>query len=115
MIDLLLRLNRQQKITLIVSTHCVDLLPVLADRIYVLPPGRVQREGPPREVLADPRRAAEAGLRLPLIAQLFHQLSSASGLSAANAPLDRAEARQQNPAMGRPTPAASGRPRRTAP
>ena len=49
MIDLLMRLNRQQKITLILSTHSVDLLPVLASRIYVLRGGRVQREGPPRE------------------------------------------------------------------
>ena len=39
MIDLLLRLNRQQNITLILSTHSVDLLPVLAIADLRAPPG----------------------------------------------------------------------------
>ncbi len=95
MIELLLRLNRQQKTTLIVATHCVDLLPVLADRICVLAEGRVQQEGSPREVLADPERAAQAGLRIPLIAQLFHQLQDQRAVAIDAIPLTVAEARQQ--------------------
>ncbi len=93
-IELLVRLNRQRNITTIVSTHCVDLLPVLADRIYVLSQGRMRREGPPREVLADRQAAAEAGLRLPLIAQLFHELRE-SGLEVDSLPLTVDEARRQ--------------------
>jgi cobalt/nickel transport system ATP-binding protein len=93
-IELLVRLNRQRNITTIVSTHCVDLLPVLADRIYVLSEGRMQREGPPREVLADPQAAAEAGLRLPLITQLFHELRE-SGAEVDSLPLTVDEARRQ--------------------
>ena len=58
MIELLLRLNRRQKITLILATHSVDLLPVLAQRIYLLRRGRVEREGPPREILCDAAAAA---------------------------------------------------------
>ena len=69
MIEMLVRLNREQRITMIVSTHAVDLLPVLADRIYVLHRGRLWQEGPPPAVLADPQAAAQAGLRIPLIAQ----------------------------------------------
>jgi cobalt/nickel transport system ATP-binding protein len=95
MIELLLRLNRQQKTTLIVATHCVDLLPVLADRICVLAAGRVEREGSPREVLSDPQRAAQAGLRIPLITQLFHQLQEQHPVSLDSIPLTVAEARQQ--------------------
>ncbi len=95
MIELLLKLNRRQKTTLIVATHCVDLLPVLADRICVLAGGRVQQEGSPREVLADPRRAAQAGLRIPLVAQLFHQLQDQRALAMDAIPLTVAEARQQ--------------------
>ena len=41
MIELLLRLNRQQGITIILSTHAVDLLPVLAHHVYILAGGRV--------------------------------------------------------------------------
>ena len=95
MIELLLRLNRQQKVTLIIATHCVDLLPVLADRVYVLSQGRVWQEGSPREVLADPDRAAQVGLRIPLIAQLFHQLQHQHGMAADAIPLTVAEAQQQ--------------------
>jgi cobalt/nickel transport system ATP-binding protein len=95
MIDLLVRLNRQEKITLIISTHAVDLLPVLADRIYVLCRGRVYQEGPPHEILADSRTTAEAGLRLPLISQLFHELGSCHDLPVDQLPLSVAEARQQ--------------------
>jgi cobalt/nickel transport system ATP-binding protein len=95
MIDLLVQLNRQQKVTLIIATHCVDLLPVLADRIYVLARGSVWQEGAPREVLADPRRVAEAGLRIPLVAQLFYQLQDRDGIPVGAMPLTVAEARQQ--------------------
>jgi cobalt/nickel transport system ATP-binding protein len=94
MIELLLRLNRQENITLIVATHCVDLLPVLAARIYVLRSGRVHREGPPESVLADARASAEAGLRLPLIAQLFHELSD-EGIWTGRLPLTIQQARRQ--------------------
>ena len=95
MIDLLVRLNRREKVTLIVATHCVDLLPVLADRIYVLSQGRVWQEGAPHEVLADSHRVAQVGLRIPLVAQLIHQLHDHSGMPVAEIPLTIAEAEQQ--------------------
>jgi cobalt/nickel transport system ATP-binding protein len=95
MIDLLIRLNRQHAVTLILSTHGVDLLPVLADRIYILSQGRVCREGSPREVFADPQQAAQAGLRIPLIAQLFHELKVHHGLAVDALPLTIAEGRKQ--------------------
>lgn len=92
MIDLLLDLNRRQNTTLIVATHCVDLLPVLADRVYVLARGRVWQQGSPQEVFADPRRIAQAGLRVPLVAQLFHELRDARALALDPLPLTVAEA-----------------------
>ena len=95
MIELLLRLNRQRGVTLILSTHGVDLLPVLADRIYVLARGRIGQEGTPREVFADPRKAAQAGLRIPVIAQLFYELRCRNGVSVGSLPLTVAEAQQQ--------------------
>ncbi len=95
MIELLVRLNRRRKITLILATHCVDLLPVLADRIYVLRRGEVFREGLPHDIFADHRAAAEAGLRLPLISQLFHELYAQHGIPVDRLPLTVEEARQQ--------------------
>ena len=95
MVELLMRLNREQGVTMILSTHGVDLLPVLADRIYVLARGHVFQEGTPREVLADPQRAMQAGLRIPLIAQLFCELAGPDGLSLDALPLTVDEARRQ--------------------
>jgi cobalt/nickel transport system ATP-binding protein len=94
MIELLVRLNRQQGITVIVCTHSVDLLPVLADRICVLDKGRILREGPPHDVLTDRRSAAQAGLRLPLVSQLFHELRSRHGIPMERLPLTVDEARR---------------------
>jgi cobalt/nickel transport system ATP-binding protein len=110
MIDLLVDLNRRQKVTLIVATHCVDLLPVLADRIYVLARGRLWQEGTPHEVFADPCRVAQAGLRIPLVAQLFRQLPNYDRIPVENIPLTVAEARQQILALllGQSAPPAEG-------
>ena len=98
MIELLLDINRRQKVTIILSTHSVDLLPVLADRIYVLVSGRVEREGPPQEVFRDPAALARAGLRLPLVAQVFQGLMGRNG-SAGGLPLSVAAAREALGAM----------------
>jgi cobalt/nickel transport system ATP-binding protein len=95
MIDLLVQLNRRQKVTLVIATHCVDLLPVLADRIYVLSKGHVWQEGAPHEVLADPCRVAQAGLRIPLVAQLFRQLQERNRMPVGAIPLTVAEAEQR--------------------
>jgi cobalt/nickel transport system ATP-binding protein len=95
MIELLLALNQQQKITLIMATHCVDLLPVLADRILVLSQGSLCQEGTPQEVFADPARAAAAGLRMPLVAQLFYELCGPEAAGAQGLPLTIAEAKER--------------------
>jgi cobalt/nickel transport system ATP-binding protein len=95
MIDLLVRLNRRRRATLIVSTHGVDLLPILADRVCVLSAGRVWREGTPREVFALPEPLAEVGLRIPLVAQLFHMLQKRGAPAPETVPLTVAEAGEQ--------------------
>jgi cobalt/nickel transport system ATP-binding protein len=95
MIDLLLDLNRRRKTTLIVATHCVDLLPVLADRVCVLSQGRVWQEGSPREVFGDPHHVARAGLRSPLVTQLFQRLQDCHAMAVDRLPLTVPEAEQQ--------------------
>jgi cobalt/nickel transport system ATP-binding protein len=95
MIDLLLDLNRRQKTTLIVATHCVDLLPVLADRICVLSQGRVWQEGSPHEIFRDPDHIARAGLRSPLVTQLFHRLQDYQAMPVDRLPLTVTEAQEQ--------------------
>ncbi len=95
LIDLLVDLNRTRKTTLVVATHCVDVLPVLANRVYVLARGRVWREGSPREVFLDPQHVAEAGLRSPWVTELFHRLHGHQGLAPDTLPLTVSEAQRQ--------------------
>jgi len=95
MVELLRRLNRQQGITILMATHSVDLLPLLATRLYVLAKGRVLKEGGLPEILGDPELVARAGLRLPLVSQLFHMLETGDGLPVDRLPLTVGEARQQ--------------------
>ena len=94
MLRLLLDLNRQRGLTMILSTHAMDLLPAVADRVCVLDRGRVLRQGLPREILAD-ESLASAGLRLPLIGQLFRELATRDQLVASPLPLTIEQARAQ--------------------
>jgi len=78
MVTLLERLNRRQGITIIMATHSVDLLPLLAGKALVLNRGRLLAQGPLEEIFGDVELIERAGLRLPLVAQLFHELASHS-------------------------------------
>ena len=55
MMQLLKRLNREKGMTVILATHSVDMLPLFANRIYVLDHGRVLREGHPKRSSATRR------------------------------------------------------------
>jgi cobalt/nickel transport system ATP-binding protein len=92
---LLHRLNRQQDITVILATHSVDLLPLFADRIYLLNRGRVLREGPAREIFCDRDLIAQASLRLPYVSHLLDDLNRLDGVPIEGVPLTLGEARTQ--------------------
>ncbi|MFC1835644.1 energy-coupling factor ABC transporter ATP-binding protein [Thermodesulfobacteriota bacterium] len=95
MMRLLNRLNREQKITVILATHSVDLLPLFADRIYVLRQGRVLKQGPAQEIFCDHDMIEEASLRLPYIATLLHKMKQYDGVPINGLPLTIGEARMQ--------------------
>jgi cobalt/nickel transport system ATP-binding protein len=93
MMRLLARLNREQGITVVLATHSVDLLPLFADRIYVLKKGKVLQQGPAGEIFCDERMIAEANLRLPYVAALLHKLKEYDGVPINGLPLTIGEAR----------------------
>ena len=95
MLHLLSRLNREQKITIIMATHSVDMLPLFADRIYVLGKGKVLSEGTAEEVFADHDMVSGASLRLPYISRLLHELQHLDGVPVENLPLTINEARSR--------------------
>ncbi len=95
MLHLLSRLNKEQKITIIMATHSVDMLPLFADRIYVLRKGKIISQGNPEEVFSDHEMVNNASLRLPYISRLLHELRSLDGVPFDDLPLTMNEARQR--------------------
>jgi cobalt/nickel transport system ATP-binding protein len=93
MLHLLNRLNRDRDITVVMATHSVDLLPLFADRLYVLKEGKVLREGTPEDVFADEEAVEGAQLRLPHISRLARELRDYDGVPLEELPLTVRETR----------------------
>jgi cobalt/nickel transport system ATP-binding protein len=93
MMRLLNRLNREQGITVILATHSVDLLPLFADRLYVLRQGKVLKEGPADAIFCDHEMIDHACLRLPYVADLVHTMKQRDGVMINGLPLTVGEAR----------------------
>jgi cobalt/nickel transport system ATP-binding protein len=73
LIDLLNELNAEGT-TIVISTHDVEALPELADRVIVVSHGSLLGEGEMHKVLQDVALLESAGLELPSIARLFTKL-----------------------------------------
>ena len=71
---LLYDLNKKG-MTIIISTHDVDLVPVYADKVYVMYGGKILKEGTPKEVFSDVETIRKANLRLPRVAHLIEILN----------------------------------------
>lgn len=63
-------------ITIVISTHEVDLVPDYADRVFVLVDGLLIAEGTPKEIFSQPDILEKANLKVPIVTELFQQLES---------------------------------------
>ncbi len=95
MMRLLSRLNREEACTVILATHSVDMLPLFADRIYVLKKGEVLKSGDATDIFCDHEMIDRAGLRLPYISALLHEMKQRDGLPINGLPLTLGEARKR--------------------
>ena len=75
LIDLLNELSAEGT-TIVVSTHDVEALPELVDRVIIVSHGSVLGEGDIHSVLQDAKLLESAGLEQPSIARLFGELKS---------------------------------------
>ncbi len=75
MVDILNRVNRELGTTIIMTTHDVQVLPSVADIVYLLCKGHVCLHGSPAEILSCPERLREANLDPPVLVELFHRLA----------------------------------------
>lgn len=67
------RLNKKEGITIIYITHHMEET-LNADRILFFNEGRIYKDGRPGEIFSKPEEIKEAGLDVPQITQLFHEL-----------------------------------------
>lgn len=70
LIRLLNSINKDLGITLIFATHDVDIVPLLADKVYVLSEGEIVLGGTTEEVFSHKEMLREIDLRLPRVAHL---------------------------------------------
>lgn len=95
MMHLLNRLNREQRITVVLATHSVDMLPLFADRIYVLDRGIVLSEGTADNIFCNQKMIDRASLRIPYVSSLLYEMKHNDGVPIEGLPLTIGEARKQ--------------------
>ena len=95
MMNLLTKLNKEKRVTVVMATHSVDLVPLFLDRLYILSKGRIVRGGIPAEVFTAPDEMASVKLRLPQIAELIYKLKHEDNLPFEKIPLTIGEARRE--------------------
>ncbi len=73
-------LNKKHGITVVLITHHMEEA-IAADRVVVMEKGRVTEEGTPREIFSHVEKMKRAGLGVPQVTELIHELSWDGSLS----------------------------------
>ena len=71
--DTVIRLNKEQGITLICVTHFMEEA-FSADRVFVMDHGKIIMSGTPREIFSVRNNLEQAGLKLPVIPEIIRRL-----------------------------------------
>ena len=95
LIALLRAINRDFGITLILATHDVDIVPLVAERVHLLSEGRIEMSGTAQEVFANREVMRQHAMRLPRVAHLAELLIRDGLLTAADLPLTIGQAKRQ--------------------
>lgn len=74
-------MNKKFGITVILSTHDVDIVPLFADIVHIMHHGRIEASGTAMEIFKKHEVLENAHLRMPRIAEVFELLQE-SGLDA---------------------------------
>lgn len=93
-LKLLYDLNNEG-MTIIISTHDVDLVPLYSNKVNIIRDGKIIKVGSPHEVFDDVKLIREADLRLPRLAHLAEVLEKQDNIKIADSyPLTIGEARK---------------------
>lgn len=88
-------LQEELQISVILSTHDIDLVPLYCDYIYVLDQGHVVTEGDPDVIFSHPEDLRKVHLRLPRIGHLMEILKLKDHFNIEGLPTTITEARKQ--------------------
>jgi len=94
LIRLLNSINREQGITLIFATHDVDIVPLLADKVYLLSKGEIVLGGTTAEVFKHKDIIGDIDLRLPRVTHLAELLARDGFLNMDDLPLTIGQAKK---------------------
>ncbi len=94
-LSILLKQLNDEGITIIISTHEVDLVPDYADKIFVLVDGLLIGEGTPKEIFSQPEILEKANLKVPIVTDLFQQLEAEGFDMNGDYPLTISEAKEK--------------------
>ena len=75
LVKLLKELN-DEGITIVISTHEVDLVPDYANRVFVLVGGELIAEGTPKDIFSQPDILESANLKIPIVTEIFQQIEA---------------------------------------
>lgn len=73
-IDIINKLNTCKGVTTIITTHDINIVPYVADVIYILDNGTIVRSGRPEEIFQETEILCKANLEPPILVQLFRKL-----------------------------------------
>ncbi len=95
-LHLLVKLNKEAGITLLLATHDVDMVPLFANKLYILSKGELVSAGSPKELFSNTEMIRSVNLRSPRITHLFEVLKKENNLPIGpELPLTISEARKE--------------------
>jgi cobalt/nickel transport system ATP-binding protein len=95
-LHLLLQLNKEKGITLLLATHDVDMVPLFANKLYILNKGKLVSQGAPKDIFSDAELIRRVNLRAPRLTHLFEVLKKEDNLPIdEKLPLTIGEARKE--------------------
>ncbi|MBC8611778.1 Energy-coupling factor transporter ATP-binding protein EcfA 1 [uncultured Ruminococcus sp.] len=93
-LNLMQKIKEENRVTFLIATHDIDLVPLYCDYAYVLDHGRVILSGTPKEIFAQKEILRQHHLRLPRISHLMEILSQKDHLSVSPAASTISQARR---------------------
>lgn len=72
-IETVMRLNREEDITMVLITHYMDEA-VLADQVYIIDDGNLVMKGTPKEIFSQVDQLKEYGLDVPQVTEVAYEL-----------------------------------------